>query len=262
MSASAQQAARPELLTCLSIIGQIQEQLRRLRNLHKAQGAYRRTVPHPFEKGKSLAGAALKTGVTVSRDRLIGITQTARLIRRMLPSLATVAREALPYVEAKHGKPLEALIESIDDLQIPNDTASPDRKCEAATGVSLWCHLSGPRLLKSAAKMLAKYAQTRDAAERQEGPPAAKPKTAASEPAPVLHPDDVKILQLLAKAGTTQFQYSLEAASGLSRKTISIRMAKLRKAGLTSRPNGARGGEAITNDGRTALANDGGQAAH
>jgi hypothetical protein len=77
---------------------------------------------------------------------------------------------------------------------------------------------------------------------------------------PVLHPDDVKILRALASSSTTQSQYGIEAASGLSRRTISDRLAALRAAGLTQRPNGIRGGEAITDAGRAAIPADGTQA--
>jgi hypothetical protein len=79
---------------------------------------------------------------------------------------------------------------------------------------------------------------------------------AGEEAAVVLHPDDAKILRALAKAATTQTQYDLEAGSALSRKTISARLARLREAGLTYRPSGDRGGEAITDAGRNALAHD------
>lgn len=79
--------------------------------------------------------------------------------------------------------------------------------------------------------------------------------------AAVLHPNDLKILQALAKAKTTQGQYDLEQTTGLSRRTISARLQGLRDGGLTERPKGKRGGEAITNKGRAALPQDE-QAAH
>jgi len=73
---------------------------------------------------------------------------------------------------------------------------------------------------------------------------------------PVLHPNDVKILRALASTTTTQNQYGIEQNSGLSRRSISERLAKLRAAGLTHRPNGDRGGEAITDEGRAAIPSD------
>lgn len=68
----------------------------------------------------------------------------------------------------------------------------------------------------------------------------------------VLHPDDVRILQALARAKTTVLQYHLEKDPdvNLSRRTISERLSRLREIGLTHRPNGERGGEAITAAGR------------
>jgi Bacterial regulatory protein, arsR family len=88
------------------------------------------------------------------------------------------------------------------------------------------------------------------------------PATETAAPRPVLHPDDVKILRALAAQPTTVSQYDLEAAAELSRKTISDRLTGLRKAGLTHRPNGERGGEAITDAGRTELSVDDPESAH
>ena len=70
---------------------------------------------------------------------------------------------------------------------------------------------------------------------------------------PMLHPDDLKVLQALANAVTTQSQYVLVTATGLSRKTIGDRLKKLREEGYTHRPNGERSGEAITDAGRAVL---------
>ncbi len=70
----------------------------------------------------------------------------------------------------------------------------------------------------------------------------------------VLHPDDVKILRALALAKTTVNQYDLEGKAGLSRRTISKRLTKLRGRGLTYRPNGKHGGEAITDAGHAKIA--------
>ena len=69
----------------------------------------------------------------------------------------------------------------------------------------------------------------------------------------ILHPADVKILEALAQAITTLDQYALEVKTGLSRKTLSPRLMRLRKLGLTMRPNGERGGEAITPQGRALI---------
>jgi uncharacterized membrane protein len=73
--------------------------------------------------------------------------------------------------------------------------------------------------------------------------------------ADVLHPDDKKILEALAKARTTQFQSDLEPneSTGLSRKTLSARLKELRKMGLVSRPRGPKGGDAITEKGRAQI---------
>ncbi|HZZ42451.1 MAG TPA: winged-helix domain-containing protein [Tepidisphaeraceae bacterium] len=73
-----------------------------------------------------------------------------------------------------------------------------------------------------------------------------------------LHPHDVAILRALADAKTTLSQYQLVervdvGSSKLSRKTISKRLRILRTAGLTDRPCGLRGGDAITERGMKML---------
>ncbi len=66
---------------------------------------------------------------------------------------------------------------------------------------------------------------------------------------------DLKILGALASRHLTRLhQYQLEQLTGLSRGTIGPRLAALREHGLTHRPNGERGGEAITQRGLTLLA--------
>lgn len=94
--------------------------------------------------------------------------------------------------------------------------------------------------------------------------PGSASSTVEADPAPAqiepLHPDDVRILQALAKAGTTQTQYDLETATGISRRTISPRLAALRERGLTWRPHGERGGEAISDAGRRLVSPDDGAA--
>ncbi len=80
----------------------------------------------------------------------------------------------------------------------------------------------------------------------------------------ILHRDDLKLLSVLARAQTTVLQYELEQDPriGLSRRTICERLKRLRDAGLTYRPNGERGGEAITNAGWARLTGTVGEAAH
>jgi hypothetical protein len=78
--------------------------------------------------------------------------------------------------------------------------------------------------------------------------------SAASEGQIVLHRDDVKILEALARSQTTHFQLDLESSTNLSRGTIGTRLERLREAGLVDRPNGERGGDAITDAGRAELA--------
>lgn len=85
------------------------------------------------------------------------------------------------------------------------------------------------------------------------GEPAPADNGKADKQSLALEPDDRKILEALAKARTTQVQVDLEADTGLSRKTISSRLKRLRAAGLTYQPNGQRRGEAITDPGRQAL---------
>jgi len=71
----------------------------------------------------------------------------------------------------------------------------------------------------------------------------------------VLHRDDLRILWALAEAKTTVLQYELEKDPrvGLSRRTICERLKRLRAAGFINRPNGERGGEAITALGRARI---------
>ena len=70
---------------------------------------------------------------------------------------------------------------------------------------------------------------------------------------PALDADDLTILRELDRAATTLDQYALEEKTPMTRKTIGKRLTVLRKAGLTHRPKGERGGEAITKEGRRAL---------
>ena len=88
-------------------------------------------------------------------------------------------------------------------------------------------------------------------------PPAAK--TLPDRPI-TLDPDDVKILRALADTNTTMKQveleqYTVEGERMPVRNRISIRLTRMRKAGLTHRPNTKKGGEAITDAGRNALKN-------
>ena len=69
----------------------------------------------------------------------------------------------------------------------------------------------------------------------------------------VLHPDDVVILRKLNEARTTLTQYAIEETTRIARTTISTRLKRLREEGLTFRPNGERGGDAITEAGRAQL---------
>jgi DNA-binding MarR family transcriptional regulator len=70
---------------------------------------------------------------------------------------------------------------------------------------------------------------------------------------PVLHKDELRILEHLLKQMTAANQYDLETATGLSRRTISDRLSRLREMGYVWRPHGPRGGEAITEAGKNAL---------
>jgi hypothetical protein len=74
-----------------------------------------------------------------------------------------------------------------------------------------------------------------------------------------LHPRDRWILMVLREAGTCLTQEKIEgilerdSKRRLSAKTIGKRLERLRNAGFTTRPNGDKGGDAITPEGRTAL---------
>ena len=72
----------------------------------------------------------------------------------------------------------------------------------------------------------------------------------------VLHPDDLMILQVLSTAGTTLTQEALNKKIARDVKTIGKRLARLRELGLTHRPDGERGGDAITETGIKALRPD------
>ena len=70
----------------------------------------------------------------------------------------------------------------------------------------------------------------------------------------VLSPTDFQILEYLANARTTVSQYELDAHCIVSRRAASPQLNRLRDAGLVYRPNGPRGGEAITPAGRKMIA--------
>jgi hypothetical protein len=65
----------------------------------------------------------------------------------------------------------------------------------------------------------------------------------------VLTQVDLSILRELMKAGSTMQQVTLEAAISVTSRTIRDRLKVLRENGLTHRPHGNRGGEAITGNG-------------
>jgi hypothetical protein len=86
-------------------------------------------------------------------------------------------------------------------------------------------------------------------------PPPAPGDSQAPHAAPsvVLHPDDALILRALAEAGTTKTQDDIAVAVSRTGKTVGIRLKLLRKEGLTHRPRGPRGGDAVTPRGRDAI---------
>ena len=71
--------------------------------------------------------------------------------------------------------------------------------------------------------------------------------------APALHADDVLILKTLRQSKASLRQFDIEGATGLDRKTIAKRLPRLRELGFIERPNGKRGGEAITAAGRKVI---------
>jgi DNA-binding Lrp family transcriptional regulator len=64
---------------------------------------------------------------------------------------------------------------------------------------------------------------------------------------------DVKILKYLSLAKFAQKLSDLEAKLNVPRQTVSKRMKVLRALGLTHRPKGKKGGEAISTPGRNFL---------
>ncbi len=89
-------------------------------------------------------------------------------------------------------------------------------------------------------------------------PPASSPPDTRDGPERTLHRDEKDILGVLAEMNQTVVQVDLEAAmhdSGCrrSRSTIGRRLKLLRARGLVHRPDGDRGGDAITKLGRQAL---------
>ena len=62
---------------------------------------------------------------------------------------------------------------------------------------------------------------------------------------------DLDILNYLATQTATRTQVEIEAGTDVSKKTVGERLKLLRKARLTERPNGEKGGESITPLGRT-----------
>jgi DNA-binding MarR family transcriptional regulator len=68
---------------------------------------------------------------------------------------------------------------------------------------------------------------------------------------------DVKILRVLGESSTPKIQVTLEQNEkiGLSRRSLTPRLDRLRHLGLIHRPLGERSGDAITPKGREILAN-------
>ncbi len=68
-----------------------------------------------------------------------------------------------------------------------------------------------------------------------------------------LDEDDISILRYLAKENICKDQQDIAAGTERSRRTIGPRLQVLRELGLTHRPKGNRGGDAITQEGRGLL---------
>jgi len=97
------------------------------------------------------------------------------------------------------------------------------------------------------------------ARDEQPQPVAAGGANACPQAGFVPHRDDRVILRALGASKVTMTQETLSMAeknggTGLSARNILKRLANLRERGYTHRPNGDRGGEAITDKGRSLIA--------
>lgn len=88
---------------------------------------------------------------------------------------------------------------------------------------------------------------------RSRGKPAVARRTPTRRVAPILQPPDIAILQALADAATTLHQHMIARSAQLSERTVSKRLKSLRAKGLCFRPNGDRGGDAITQEGKRVM---------
>lgn len=84
------------------------------------------------------------------------------------------------------------------------------------------------------------------------------PSTPASATSHTLDPRDRAILEQLANVGTTMTQEGIADKVGLADKTVGARLRRLREIGYTNRPLGGRKGEAISQQGLSAIGRCGG----